>query len=99
MYLPGSVHTEDEFLIFVETSSPLHGSKFVSEKTEDFEVKMKPRNEDEAVAWPLNSLTNSVCVLATTESKKQKKNQKLCRRIKQSSMPYAFRLSLSQTFG
>lgn len=23
---------------------------------------MKPRNEDEAVAWPLNSLTNSVCV-------------------------------------
>lgn len=29
MEVPGSVHPEDEFFIFVEVSSTLHGSDFV----------------------------------------------------------------------
>lgn len=49
--IPGSVHPEDEFLIFIETSSPLHPSirwKKTEQTTTTFN---KPRNE--GALWPL----------------------------------------------
>lgn len=56
--IPGSVHPEDEFLIFIETSSPLHPSirwKKTEQTTTTFN---KPRNE--GALWPLKESNQQI---------------------------------------